>query len=65
MNNNNWISVNDRLPEEGNEFLTYNSDTKVYDIIYFHINEGTWNSIGEKPREITHWKSLPEPPCSI
>ena len=56
----NWISVKDRLPEEGENVLTYGA-RPFYDVFYINrlINKesGEWLYDG-----VTHWMPLPEPP---
>lgn len=55
-----WISVNDRMPEEGENVLTYGA-RPFYDVFYINrlINKesGEWLYDG-----VTHWMPLPEPP---
>ena len=66
-----WISVKDRLPEEGEHVLiwyeyfrygSYNRMYKTYEIAYQY--DGFWsgvNSLGQKAR-VFAWMPLPEPP---
>jgi len=59
-----WISVEDRLPDEDEICLAYPTLTgKVYPVWYF-AKQG-WRTIrfsGEVGQEPTHWMPLPEPP---
>jgi len=59
-----WIDVNDRLPENPNDFhLQYLSIGRV--IIGMQYDSKWYKDDGtEKPDdiEITHWMPLPEPP---
>lgn len=57
-----WISVKERLPEEGERVLFFCDDV---DIGYFFkergwhfLDGGDWFEINE----VTHWMPLPEPP---
>lgn len=58
-----WISVNERLPEEGTRVLGYDYMGNV--VCYFvygtrwWVGDG-WNSA--KGWGVTHWMPLPEPP---
>lgn len=66
-----WISVNDRLPEDGENVLiwyeyfrygSYNRMYKTYEIAYQY--DGFWsgvNPLGQKAR-VFAWMPLPEPP---
>lgn len=66
-----WISVNDRLPEDGENVLiwyeyfrygSYNRMYKTYEIAYQY--NGIWsgvNPLGQKAR-VFAWMPLPEPP---
>ena len=62
-----WISVKDRLPEFGENVLTYSPEEKVspkYCNAYIGEN-GEWieRSFFERPLgKVTHWMPLPEPP---
>lgn len=61
-----WISVEERLPEESGDYITYhnhghcgviyyNASIHLWNVYYF---EYTQNAI----RSVTHWMPLPEPP---
>jgi len=49
-----WISVNDKLPDNSGEFLVYGKDGKI-GIYYFDKNEGFLHYF-------THWMDLPKAP---
>jgi hypothetical protein len=58
-----WISVNERLPEEYEEVILF-ADGKAMggmslhpDGNFYEVFEGYWH-----PRAVTHWQPLPEPP---
>ncbi len=55
----NWISVKDRLPEEG-YYLVFIKNPGPFKYIYvaYYYGDNEWNVDGE----VTHWKPLPEPP---
>ncbi len=58
-----WISVKDRVPEEGERVLVYNptcSEKHRVDIEY-RFDRNFWESDGVYSY-ITHWMPLPEPP---
>lgn len=60
-----WISVEDRLPDKDGEYLTW--DGLIYFLIWFNASLGLWNvseggDISSAIRDITHWMPLPEPP---
>ena len=65
-----WISVDDRLPEDGEEviILCYGSEPKGGYYIDEYTNHIYWSrgdSDGERCydfTDITHWMPLPEPP---
>ena len=66
-----WISVNDRLPENGQRVIAANYDpilTKKHDIQTAMYRGGewldTWNheDIEYLPGSVTHWMPLPPPP---
>ena len=54
-----WISVEERLPENGTKCLVYTNRGKWLDKIEItHYNEGFYIEYCE----VTHWMPLPEPP---
>ena len=63
-----WISVNDRLPEEAVDIIVYTTKKRIaFGYLYdghFRDEEheimASWN-IGE----VTHWMPLPEPPKEV
>lgn len=60
-----WISVEDRLPEESTNVLAYS--TKYNEIIFlYYCGEDEWEDekgfASAKYYGITHWMPLPEPP---
>ena len=66
-----WISVEDRLPNESGEYLTYRAQASSYQILMFSKHHGLWNAFDfmkskhaeqNTIRGITHWMPLPEPP---
>ncbi|MBR1749926.1 MAG: DUF551 domain-containing protein [Ruminococcus sp.] len=60
-----WISVKDRLPEDGEEVLIYSTTNEISMCYYdedthrFNVVDSDlyWNEIS-----VTHWAPLPEPP---
>lgn len=59
-----WISVEDRLPDNGADVLAYADDGEESRIIPSNYDRGTWfdccfNCANEN---ITHWMPLPTPP---
>lgn len=57
-----WISVKERLPENGQLVWTYSDDKQSsYGMMLRH---GVWEVIrdGCELVEVTHWMPLPEPP---
>jgi hypothetical protein len=60
-----WISVEDRLPDEDGEYLTW--DGLVCFLIWFNASLGLWNvseggDTSSAIRGVTHWMPLPEAP---
>lgn len=63
-----WISVKDRLPENGERVLAYGIDRRVHDVKWSwpenawldKIGGGTWME-----GFITHWMPLSEPPKEV
>lgn len=64
MNDNGWISVEDRLPRYGERVLVINEAVKggynMYNVGVTvrepHLNFTFWG------HKVTHWQPLPEPP---
>ena len=58
-----WISVKDRLPEEGVEVSGFR-DTSEGKMFYtvVHVGKGKWTRGGYSISRITHWRPLPDPP---
>jgi len=64
-----WVSVDERLPEIGSTVLTWKPSSEIWwiccysDEAHFHRTsirrDGQW---WDKGREITHWMPLPAPP---
>ena len=55
-----WISVDERLPEPGKDVMTYDGFFMGVDFIY---NDGTWSKQQRRIiRPITHWMPLPDAP---
>lgn len=49
-----WLKVNDELPDERNEVLTYGSKVGM--------NVACRDSPMWREGNVTHWQTLPEPP---
>ena len=61
-----WISVDDRLPEPYVSVLVNMPGEKPFRTVRegFISNDGIWQSamVRREPGEVTHWKPLPHPP---
>ena len=60
-----WISVKDRMPEEGVDVLVYGDiylNRKGADVDFVDRKSGNFFYYDEG--EVTHWRPLPEPPES-
>ena len=61
-----WISVNDRLPEPYVSVLVHMPGAKPCPTVRkgFISNDGIWQSemFRREPGEVTHWKPMPQPP---
>ena len=61
-----WISVEDRLPEPYVSVLVNMPGEKPLRTVRegFISNDGIWQSamVRREPGEVTHWKPLPQPP---
>lgn len=63
-----WISVEDRLPEEGTRVLIYRKDGEMTVDYRINICDSYWIWCGltdEEMQRITHWMPLPEPPVIL
>jgi hypothetical protein len=63
--NSEWISVKDRMPEEGVDVLVYGYiylNRKGADVDFVDRESGDFFYYDEG--EVTHWRPLPEPPES-
>ena len=59
-----WISVNDRLPEAGTKALCYLKRGEYWTAVWDDCGDDLWSD-GEawcSNGEVTHWMPLPEPP---
>ena len=54
-----WISVKDRLPEEGVDVLVWETQGFAYCDM---LKSGVWNIGADEGAIISHWMPLPEPP---
>lgn len=58
-----WISVKDRLPEEGKLVLTFMNGYEYKLNYVILLPEVLWATTLEREQNsITHWMPLPEPP---
>ena len=61
-----WISVDDRLPEPYVSVLVNMPGEKPFRTVRegFISNDGIWQSamIRREPGEVTHWQPIPQPP---
>ena len=65
-NNGGWISVQDRLPDNGQDVLAYLNDGEETRVAPCNYANGVWfdcvmNCVVTL-HHITHWMPLPEPP---
>jgi hypothetical protein len=58
-NSHKWISVTERLPEEGVWVLALRSNKKHHIALWQHNH---WSRRAGLVDKITHWMPLPEPP---
>ena len=59
-----WVSVNDRLPEESGEYLAYCGEYDGICVLYYEVSK-TKSKWRTKWKEVTHWMPLPEPPNEV
>lgn len=69
-----WISVEDRLPEENEQVLITDGSDVFYAYKYYYEGwdyqiaedfdgeEGVFSTNAMKEKHVTHWMPLPEPP---
>lgn len=57
-----WISVKDRLPEEGVQVLVWEKHGSAYAAYVNKQVSGVWQIGDTNGAIITHWQPLPEPP---
>ncbi|MDO9893236.1 DUF551 domain-containing protein [Glaesserella parasuis] len=75
--NNGWISVDDRLPDDGQEVLiVWNGETRIakadlvpdgralFSFRFEHVDNAEWNAIYRYSGEIKFWQPLPPPPIT-
>lgn len=67
--NDNWISVKDRMPEDG-KYLVYAKNIAGYrpldnPVFVAECYHGIWVFEGWENNHITHWQPLPEPPKEV
>ena len=62
-----WINVNDRLPDEEDCYLAYGAEDKGYDILFYDAVKGNWLSMGHilADGEVVYWRPLPELPKEV
>lgn len=69
MGNNGWVSVNDRLPKDGQDVLGYLYNGEETRIAPVNYDKGTWYdcvmNCTVAINSITHWMPLPEPPKEV
>ena len=59
----NWISVEDRLPEKSDYFIVYKNDGRM--AVARFQSRGKRTHWGKGNCKITHWMPLPEPPEEV
>jgi hypothetical protein len=62
-----WISVEDRLPEEDKDVLVFGYYHEAFQTLICHYRtdfKGQWftSVAGQQVYEVTHWMPLPQPP---
>lgn len=57
-----WISVDERLPADNEEVLTYWSDG---DVVIAYFMKGRFSFSDCSGEIITHWQPLPQPPSEV
>lgn len=65
---NEWVSVEEKLPEEHADILMWRKRWKIAEAGTFHIGRfWVYDEIGDSytADDITHWMPLPEPPKEV
>lgn len=57
-----WISINDRLPEENGYTLVHVGG--MIEVRWYAQYYHDWDKCTSKSRRVTHWMPLPPPPSS-
>ena len=61
-----WVSVDDRLPDERGDYLVRLSDCRYeghdLHVSYFYAGQFKFIATGKALRTVTHWKPLDQPP---
>ena len=57
-----WISVEERLPDNDIQYLTYTTGNEC--VVCYYNGDGDWISdwASNDSPDVTHWMPLPEPP---
>jgi len=58
---NSWISVAERLPEEGERVLAWDNDFNESEVAIYYAHDG-WGCDAAMSLNVTHWMPLPAPP---
>lgn len=58
-----WISVAERLPEEGERVLAWDTDFKECETATYYAHDG-WGGDVIASLNVTHWMPFPAPPTA-
>lgn len=64
-NNNNWISVKDKLPKDNEQVLVIDNIGYYYVTTFEQMHEYFIEGCELMPIDATHWQSLPELPKAV
>lgn len=67
METNKWISVKDRLPEEGQKVIVFDNEYKTVDTYEFEDSKFLYRDsyhTDDYTNFVTHWMPLPKPPIN-
>lgn len=62
-----WVSIDDRLPNEHQDILVYyygNKNSEHFPELQFIKQSSFYNNEFECDEDVTHWAILPDPPCA-